>query len=112
MLLLIKVVVTVSLFGELFSSAYPKASDSCFVSSKPTSECLLLNISSGFGCGTINDYTFNNTEELVSRQNVLMTLLPGAHYLTRNLTIREKVHLQMAGSEEGRYCSIFIMGAL
>ena len=102
MMLLTKIIFTVSFFGELFLSAYPNASDSCFVSSKPTSECLLLNISSGFACETIDDYAFNDTEELVSRENVLMMFLPGAHNLTRNLTIREKVYLQVAGSEEGQ----------
>ena len=101
MILLIKVIFTASLFGELFLSAYPNASDSCLVSSKPTSECLLLNISSGFGCETIDDYAFKDAEKLVNRENVLMTFLPGVHNLTRNLTIREKVYLQLAGSEEG-----------
>ena len=99
MILLIKAIFTASLFGELFSSAYPNASDSCFVSSKPTSECLFLGNSSGFGCETIDSYAFNDTEELVSRENVLMTFLPGAHNLTRNLTIRERLYFRMAGSK-------------
>ena len=112
MLLLIKIVVTASLFGELFSSdsAYPSANDSCFVSSKPTSEYLLLNISSGFACETIDDYAFN-AEELESRENVLMTFLPGAHNLTRNLTVREKLYLQMAGSK-GRTLLYFHHGSI
>ena len=99
--MLIKILFTVSLFGELFLSVYPSVSDAgtFFVSSKPL-ECLSMNISFGGSCKTINEYAFNDSKELASTGNVIMLFLPGVHNLTRNLTIKGKMEFYLAGNYE------------
>ena len=102
MMLLIKILFTVSILLELLLHVAP-CYDTVIVSTKPTLEC---NISGEWACGTINDYALNNTqchEELEfegNRSNVTMLLLPGVHNLTRNFTVEGKVNFTMVASNQ------------
>ena len=59
-----------------------------YVSSKPSSECLFLNVSERQHCKTLDEYAINYRDNSDSGGNsVTMMFLPGVHSLTGNFSI-------------------------
>ena len=69
-----------------------------YVSSKPSSECLFLNVSERQHCKTLDEYAINYRDNSDSGGNsVTMMFLPGVHSLTGNFSIEGKLHVTLVG---------------
>ena len=112
-MILTEILLIFSLFGELFLPVYPGATDTCFVSSTPTRECLLFNVCEGCICKAVDDIAVNSTKALENRDNVTMMFLPGVHNLTRNLTIMKKhLNLTMIGPQVNKVHIVLHQGSI
>ena len=71
-----------------------------YVGSKPSSECLFLNISERQFCKTLDEYASNTTVTGNSESggnSVTMMFLPGVHNLTTNFSVKEKLNFTLVG---------------
>ena len=69
-----------------------------YVSSKPSSECLFLNVSERQHCKTLDEYAINTSKNSENgTDNMTMMFLPGVHSLTGNFSIEGKLHVTLVG---------------